>query len=332
MTASGTHPTKPAAGHATSRSDACSVLSQLAHASAYGTAAAARFWVALEQNGPWGRQAATQSHLDGELGGTLDRSCAERGGRLILIRRPDGHPDTNGATGHRCYVAWAGGDPFLLVAEIASPHELVSLDLDAVARGDQAGVVASLPRLQPTDPVLLVCTNGRRDVCCAVRGRPIAAADNTAYPGRVWECSHTGGHRYAPTGVLLPWGRTLARLDDPAARALLAGADEGRLPRELLGERHDRGSSALAPGAQAAESAVRAAIVETRLAALAVVGGPDASTVMVRHLDGRHWLVDVERQEGSARPESCGKAPVASWTWSATIREPAVPSSRSADR
>lgn len=307
--------------HATSKPDACSVLSQLADASAYGTASRATFWLALEQEGPWGRQAATGSHLDAALGGALDRACAERGGRLILIRRPGQHPDTHGPTRHRCYVASAGSDPFLLTAEVASPAELLALDLEALGRGHRGGVTASLPLLQPANPVLLVCTNGRRDVCCAVRGRPVATGDNTAYPGRVWECSHTGGHRYAPTGVLLPWGRTLARLDDPAARTLLDAADHGRLPPALLGPRHDRGSSALAPGEQAAESAVRAEITETHLAALSAVSTSEANNVVVQHVDGRQWLVEVERREGSARPESCGKPPDSSWTWSTAISE-----------
>jgi hypothetical protein len=306
--------------HATSKPDACSVLSQAADASAYGTAAPATFWLALEQNGPWGRQAATQSHLDAVLGGALERACADRGGRLTVIRRPVEHPDTHTPTTHRCYAAWAGPEPFLLSGELASPEQLRALDLGALSRGDRDGVLASLPLLTPADPVLLVCTNGRRDVCCAVRGRPVAAAEHTAYPGRVWECSHTGGHRYAPTGVLLPWGRTLARLDDPAARGLLAAADEGHLPHGLLGPRHDRGSSALPPAAQAAESAVRAEIGETRLTALAATVADRSETVAVHHVDGWRWLVELERQVGSPRPDSCGKAAVPSWTWTASVR------------
>ena len=307
-------------GHATSQPQACSVLSEAAGASAFGTAAGATFWVALEQNGPWGRQAATGSHLPSELGAALDRSCAERGGRLILIRRPEGHADSPRTSRRRCYVAWAGAEPFLFAADLRAPQDLLELDLDALARGDLDAVTASLPHFEPSDPVLLVCTNGRRDVCCAVRGRPVAAGDNTAYPGRVWECSHTGGHRYAPTGILLPWGRTLARLDDPAARGLLGAADDGYLLAALLGPRHDRGASGLSPGAQAAESAVRAAIGETDLTAIGEARPTGPGVVEVSHRDGRAWLVDVERHEGSPRPESCGKAPVPPWTWSTTVR------------
>ena len=104
---------------------------------------------------------------------------------------------------------------------------------------------ASLPGAEPADPVLLVCTNGRRDVCCAIRGRPVALEAAARAPGRVWESSHTGGHRFAPTGVLLPHGAALARLDAGGCADVLAAASAGQLPAWALGPAHDRGRSAL---------------------------------------------------------------------------------------
>ncbi|HYO19241.1 MAG TPA: sucrase ferredoxin, partial [Dermatophilaceae bacterium] len=75
--------------HGRSRPDACSIVWDRAQVSALGTAPLAVFWVALEQNGPWGAQAATQSHLDPELGRGLDQMCKDDGGRFLLIRCPD---------------------------------------------------------------------------------------------------------------------------------------------------------------------------------------------------------------------------------------------------
>jgi hypothetical protein len=51
------------------------------------------------------------------------------------------------------------------------------------------------------EPIYLVCTHGRHDACCAVRGRPVAAALAAAYPERTWECSHIGGDRFAANVV-----------------------------------------------------------------------------------------------------------------------------------
>lgn len=302
-------------GHGHSAPDACSVLWDGDGTSAYGTAARATWFVVLEQPGPWGRVAATESHLNPDVGARLEALCAQSGGRFMLMRRPGAHadrPDT-----HEVLVAWAGvrpGDAWAIRGRAERPELLLQLDGAAIAAGDRESVLAQLPDAVAGGPTLLVCTNGRRDVCCALRGRPVAAAAAEAWPGGVWEVSHTGGHRFAPTAVLLPWGQTLARLDAATARDVTVAAREGRLPADLLGARHDRGRSALPPASQAAESHVRGLAGETSLAALwadAPVGDDSGWTVPVHHVDGRRWSVRVVRRDvGLTRPESCGKAPV----------------------
>lgn len=320
-------------GHGRSPADACSVLWDADGTSAYGTAAVARFFVVVEQPGPWGRQAATESHLDPDLGAELDRRCSSLGGRFMLIRRPGAHADrTAPPDRHRVLLAHSGarpGDAWLLQGDVAAVGELLGIDWSALARGHRDVTAASLSGAAAAPPALLVCTNGRRDVCCAVRGRPLAATGWDRAPGRVWEVSHTGGHRFAPTAVLLPWGQTYSRLDDDAVEWVLAASRTAHTPRELLGSLHDRGRAALTPPAQAAESFVRASIGETHLPALwahapepASEAGPaagsaagseaaPATVVVVEHEDGRTWRTRVRRSSaGLDRPESCGKSAV----------------------
>ena len=68
---------------------ACSVMWDGAlDATAYGTAAPATFWVGLEQPGPWGRAALTQSRLPAGVGSRLGTACTSRGGRLALLEEP----------------------------------------------------------------------------------------------------------------------------------------------------------------------------------------------------------------------------------------------------
>jgi hypothetical protein len=311
----GGHGDRPvSAGHGLVREDACSRLWDRAGDGAYGTAAVATFFVLLEQNGPWGRDAARQSHLDAGLGDELDRRASARGGRFMLLRRPGGHADHEGpATVLVAHTGVTPGLAWLLRAEVHARHELLALDWDALGRGDRESVTTSLPGSVPADPALLVCTNGRRDVCCAVRGRPVAAAASAAAPERVWESTHTGGHRFAPTAVLLPWGLTYARLTGDDAAAILAASAQGRTPAGLLGSTHDRGRSALDPASQCAESTVRARLGETRIVALWAepASEGDLAEVLVRHEDGRAWAVTVTRDAtGEQRPESCGKGPV----------------------
>jgi hypothetical protein len=56
------------------------------------------------------------------------------------------------------------------------------------------------------EPLYLVCAHGRRDVCCARFGGPLARALSAAHPLQVWETTHVGGHRYAANLVILPHG------------------------------------------------------------------------------------------------------------------------------
>ena len=98
--------------------------------------------------------------------------------------------------------------------------------------------VASLPALAPAPPQLLVCTNGTRDTCCARLGRPVAAAAARRFPDQVWEVTHTSGHRFAPTTVLLPSG-ALDR--EKVGRIVFADADRlaalNAIVHPLVGER-----------------------------------------------------------------------------------------------
>ena len=225
-----------------------------------------------------------------------------------------------GSGAHTAYLAWCGPDPWLLEASVEHPATLLDADLDALARGDREAVLASLPGATTAAPVLLVCTNGRRDVCCAVRGRPVALEAHAAHPGRVWEASHTGGHRFAPTGVLLPHGATLARLDGPLCAEVREQAGRDELPSSLLGPRHDRGLSRLDAGGQVADAAVRAEEGITSLTALTTVPVRETlDTYAVSHRDGRRWTVVVDASEASPMRESCGKTAVPLRVWTAHI-------------
>ena len=51
-----------------------------------------------------------------------------------------------------------------------------------------------------------MCTNGRHDVCCAERGRPLYRALAEEFPEQTWECSHIGGDRFAGNAVCFPHG------------------------------------------------------------------------------------------------------------------------------
>ncbi|HET6743034.1 MAG TPA: sucrase ferredoxin, partial [Kribbella sp.] len=125
-------------------------------------------------------------------------------------------------------------------------------------------------------------------------------------PGRVWEATHLGGHRFAPTATYLPAGTMHGHLTVDTAVEVLAAADRGETVLTGL-----RGRSTWSKRGQAAEVAVRELLGELALDALRVVG-EDAGTVTVQHVDGRSWSVPVSTAPADPpRPDSCGKEPFA---------------------
>ncbi|TCC26069.1 sucrase ferredoxin [Kribbella sindirgiensis] len=285
----------------------CSTFCRVLQEPLPGTAVVASGWVVVEQPGPWGAKAPTQSHLDPGFGGAFDDECKKVDVRFGLIRSPGRHADSVERS-HQVFVASTRpGNSWLLGGRVADPSELNDLDLGAVARGDRAGALASLPILTPLDePIVLVCTNGKRDECCAVLGRPLVAGLAERVPGRVWEANHLGGHRFAPTATYLPAGTMHGHLTVDTAVEVLAAADRGETVLTGL-----RGRSTWTKRGQVAEVAVRELIGDLSLDSLLVVG-EGADTVTVQHVDGRSWIVPVTSAPADPpRPDSCGKEPFA---------------------
>ena len=271
---------------------------------AWGSAPRASGWVALEQNGPWGNKAFTQSRLDPELGAAIENAAADAGGKALLIRRPASHADTADHRQRRVFVAGRlAGEPWLLAGELADPADLLGLPFAALAEAAPTEVEAAVPWLRSeAGGVLLVCANAKRDLCCALRGRPIALDADAARPG-----------------VVLPSGQSLGRITPELALATLDAADSGRLAAESFGPWHDRGRGHLPPAEAVAEAHVRELLCATDPAALSTRDVRD-DQVAVTHADGRTWTVRVAREaHPDALPESCAKAPVTAYGWSSEV-------------
>ncbi len=89
-------------------------------------------------------------------------------------------------------------------------------------KGDEGALRAAVEALLAGEgaPVagreLLVCTHGRRDVCCGSLGTELhglLALSPLPEDVRLARTSHTGGHRFAPTFILLPEGTAWAFAD-----------------------------------------------------------------------------------------------------------------------
>lgn len=285
----------------------CATVSRSLDEPVSGTAATATTWLLLEQPGPWGVKALTSSHLDPALGRALEAAAEGTGVRVALIRRPGRHADCGTPAPRQVYVAHTvPGNVWLHSATTRDPYRLLGLDLAALGAGDHRSFGTALGgRPHTGDPLALVCTNGKRDRCCALLGRPLAAELASSGVRGVWEVTHLGGHRFSPTVLVLPYGYAYGRAEAHTIKEALHGVQEGRVVVEGC-----RGCSAWDRPGQAAELAVRSAAGEYAAGALSVVrteGRAPHWEVVVAHTDGRHWLVTVAQGASlPPRPESCG--------------------------
>ena len=160
---------------------------------------------------------------------------------------------------------------------VASPAELLEAPfaaaLESLARGDRPGWGGVRD-----DPLYLVCTNGRRDACCALYGRPLFGALSGDSP-HVWECSHIGGHRFAGNLVCLPEALIYGRVTPDLGRQLVAAYADGRMDVRSL-----RGRAAWPAAAQAAEIQLRLHLGLDRITDVALAAARD---------DGDEHLVDL---------------------------------------
>jgi hypothetical protein len=201
-------------------------------------------------------------------------------------------------------------EPLAGTAPVAARWELVERtkpwgrDHGLVAEGAKVLLVRRVSGSGPQSPDgrrYLVCTNGARDPCCAIRGPAVAQALERAWPGQVYECSHLGGHRFAANVLVLPDGLCFGRLDTRDALALADELEDGRLPLE-----HLRGRTAYAPEQQAAEILARRELGLTGLGdmRLVEVSGSEPQTVF-ELVDGRRVGVRLEGKRLQPRRVSC---------------------------
>ncbi|HET8614308.1 MAG TPA: sucrase ferredoxin [Actinomycetales bacterium] len=253
-----------------------------------GSASPARRWLLIEHPGPWAT-AALDSVGVAPAQKALVSAVVPGVTRILLVRRP-------GRQARDEKRVWTVLDHD--AGQLASGTWGHAPDVRESPDRPDAGLLAAADALahatsddRPTDPAplhrLLVCAHGRHDVCCAVRGRPVAAALASRWPEQTWECSHTGGDRFAANVVVLPDGVYYGQLDAVDAVAVVEAHLAGHVDVD-----HLRGFSTEPAPAQAA------------LAEAHRRWGPAGArafrTTSVTNDDG-HWQVELAGAAGLPR-------------------------------
>jgi hypothetical protein len=292
----------------------CSELARSHDVSPVGTATEAAHWLLIEDPSPWGAEAVEDADWFSDVQRTLGRwQEAVPDLRIQLIRRALGTRDTAGQI--RCVAVRAGPDSAMHRWTLDTYRGLVALDVPAALRSSDAE--------EDFAPLLLTCVNGQRDACCAKWGRPVAEAATAADPEGTWQTSHLGGHRFAPTALVLPHGTHYGWLRPDDVPDLIEAHRDG----QLYDLDRVRGHVHQPRPVQAACLTLRRRLGMTDLGAVqgeALTEEGDGSWTVKVVADGQGHTARVHREERAvAFPHSCGsdetKADVA-WrvTWAET--------------
>ena len=253
------------------------------------TASRIDHWILLEYRGLWERDVLAGSLFSPELKAHLrEQLRALRNARLLFVKKPERR-----AYGRRqlSFGSSRPGEERFFELVVAHPEALRGFDFVRALSG------ADTPGLPVDHPLLVVCTHGKRDRCCAKYGQPLYdALRRETETGHVWQSTHVGGDRFAGNVVVLPQGLYYGRVGPGDVGRLLAAHAAGRVDLDRY-----RGRSAYSFPLQAAEQAIREAEGLAGIDDLALAGserlGDAAWRVRFRAADGVVHEVDVGEEE-----------------------------------
>ncbi|MGZ4619171.1 MAG: sucrase ferredoxin [Frankiaceae bacterium] len=273
-------------------------------------------WLLVDYAGPWGPKIPSDSRMARRTATHLSYLANLMGARLVFIRQAF----SRGEAAHPTLPARPAAPPAAEQARLwwvdCRLGICRALTVEARLELDDVGDTDLLEAPLHYRPLVLVCTHGRHDACCAVRGRRAFTALRGMPGVDVWECSHIGGDRFAGNAVVLPLGVYLGRLDGTDPRSVVADLLAGQIHLD-----HYRGRCTLGRLAQTAEHHVRVTGGFTGLADVRIVeerpSGEGKATVRLR-TGAQHVTVHLVASEDPPAALTCTSAPAPFPRWKVT--------------
>ncbi len=250
-----------------------------------GTAFPASRILLVEQPGGWGPAGLLASQFDPQLATELANTMGKQGIRILAIRRPGRAPQPERRR-------WG-------LADCRPGSQSMTWGTFAA----DAELLEPLVGVRDDRPVYAICAHGTHDMCCAIQGRPVAAALERQCPGRVWECSHVGGDRFSANVLVLPTGQQYGRVDEDTTGELARATEAGRVLPRLL-----RGQVGLAPAVQAAIAHAQQELdltVVGQVRALASETGEDGNQLVRLETERGNFSVAVQKESGTPARLTC---------------------------
>ncbi len=274
----------------------CSELSIQAGEPLIGSATPTSRYLLLEYGAAWGGKALEESDLPEAIKTHIQSWVkSDKQHKALLIHRPNraGHERDPGDQVRLFLCSVGEARPEIFLFNLETYDRLLELDFAMVFNAPD-----EFQAFRRWEPIILVCTNGRRDRCCALHGIPLfnalEAASNDQPTPLVWQSTHQGGHRFAANVIALPHGLVYGRVEPAEAGELLKHLLAGKAYLPKL-----RGRAAYPPAAQAADEFLRIQTGETAVEAYRLESveeaGADTWRVVFRGLaSGKFFRLNVE--------------------------------------
>jgi hypothetical protein len=237
----------------------------------FGSIKRSQVYFLLEYPYPWGKKAFEESTLASSVKNFFSNLLASRPDSKLLFIKNQESSFSSAITFFLCITKEIS--PRLYRFRVDSYSELMDLDLDRLLSTPSSPTPHAY-----SEPVYLVCTNAKRDPCCAKFGLPVYERMSACLPGAVWQCTHVGGHRFAANVIHLPYGIYYGRIREGQAKELIDLTARG----DILLSKY-RGRACFDPVVQAAEYFLRINIAENRIDAIQLKD--------VRQLEADSWLI-----------------------------------------
>lgn len=276
----------PSQSQARAYTAGCAARAQLRGDPLVGTAFPASRVLMVEQPGPWGSAGLSESRFDPRVAIELERTAGSAGIRVLAVRRVG--RSTPGAPRRWAYADCRPGRQSLVTGTYVEDAELLGLPLDGTLGGRTV-----------SGPAFLVCAHSKHDACCAMKGRPVAAALAAVRPGRVWESSHLGGDRFAANVLVVPSGLLYGRVLPDAAQEFVDAADRGEVLTPWL-----RGRVGFRPVVQAALAYAHEQLMLIHLDELGLIDVHASEAGTVVRLSTPQGPVDVTVSVTRSAPET----------------------------
>lgn len=261
----------------------CSDIAREHEVPLIGTATRGDLWFLVEYSDSWEGKAFEASAIPDSVKSYLKGiNIPGSKSRFMLIKQDSSRQRKR----LRFFIGiTASQNPRLYEYRLQKYTDILDIDIPSIAEGDHSDSYA-----MQDQPLFLVCTNGRRDLCCARYGPEIYRALTEEMGDAVWQCSHIGGHNKAPNNLFFPHGVNYGQATPAEIRHLAREYQENR-----VGLDNYRGRVCFDPPVQAAEHFWRQST--------GIMDLDKMQLVSVETLEDNEWVIEMQGNHGSDRQQ-----------------------------